>query len=92
VAISSNRVGIQVQLGQDLGGRQRMGDVGFAGEALLAQVGLGPELGGLPDAFNLLRRQVGFCLAEQLREAGGAPRAGTWNQAKQRLRNIHTGG
>ncbi len=38
-------VGIQMQVGEDFRGGQRMRDVGFARQALLAQMGLGAELG-----------------------------------------------
>ena len=47
-------VGIQVQVGEDLRGGERMRDVGLAREALLALVRLGAELGGRADALDLL--------------------------------------
>ena len=57
-----DRVGIEVQVGEDVGGGERMRDVGLAREALLALVGVGAELGGLADALDLLGRQVGSTL------------------------------
>ena len=66
------RVGVEVQVGEDLRGRDRVRDVGFAGEALLALVGGGAELGGGADALDLLGRQVAADLAEQVLEARSA--------------------
>ena len=53
------RVGVEVQVGEDVGGRHRMGDVGLAREALLALVRRGAELGRRAHALDLLGRQVG---------------------------------
>ncbi len=53
------RVGVEVQFGQDFGGRHRMGDVGLAAQALLALVGRGAEFGRGAHALDLLGRQVG---------------------------------
>ena len=47
-------VGIQMQLGEDLRRRDRVGDVGLARDARLALVGGGAELGGFADALDLL--------------------------------------
>ena len=49
-----------------------MGDVRLAGQALLALVGRGAELGGFADALHLLGRQVGLDVAQQLLEARSA--------------------
>ena len=56
---ADDRVGVEVQVGEDLGRGHRVRDVGFAAEALLALVRAGAELGGLADALDLVRRQVG---------------------------------
>ena len=58
-----DRVGIQMQVREDFGGGDRMGDVGLAGDALLALVRGGAELGRLADALHLFGRQVGSTLA-----------------------------
>jgi hypothetical protein len=52
------RVGIQLQVGEDVGDRDRMGDVGLARDALLALVALGAEVVGLADPLDLRGRQV----------------------------------
>ena len=52
-------VGIEMQIGQDDGGRDRVRDVGLAGNARLALMRGGAELGGVADALDLLGRQVG---------------------------------
>jgi hypothetical protein len=41
-----DRVGVEMQIRQDLGGRQRMRDVGLTRESLLALVRLGAAFGG----------------------------------------------
>ena len=61
-----DRVRVEVQIRQDGGGRHRMCDVGLAGEALLAFVGGGAELGGLFDAGDLLGREIGADRGQQL--------------------------
>jgi hypothetical protein len=43
---ADNGVGVQVQVGEDFSRGERVGDVGFAREALLALVGFGAELRG----------------------------------------------
>ena len=53
------RVGVEVQLGQDLRGRHRVRDVRLAAQALLALVGRGAEFGRGAHALDLLSRQVG---------------------------------
>ena len=70
------RVGVEVQFGQDFRGRHRMGDVRLAAQALLAQVGGGAEFGRGTHALDLFGRQVGADLAQQVFEARGASRAG----------------
>ena len=61
-----DRVRIEAQVREDRGGGDGMGDVGLAGEALLPLVGRGAELGGFADALDLLGRQVGLDVAQQL--------------------------
>ena len=72
----NDRIGVEVQLGEDLGGCDGMGDVGLAREALLSLVGKSAELGGLADAFHLVRGQVELDLGEQLLQTRSAPCAG----------------
>ena len=63
------------------GDRHRVGDVGLAGEALLALVGRGAELGGLAHALDLLGRQVGCStLLSSSLSPGGASSAGQQSQ------------
>ncbi len=61
-----DRIRVEMQIRQDGGGGHRMRDVGLAGEALLAFVGGGAELGGLFDAGDLLGRQIGADRGQQL--------------------------
>ena len=84
-----DRVGVEMQVGEDLGDGDRMGDVGIAGAALLALVRGGAELGGLTDALDLVGRKVDLRLGQQLLQPGSAPRAGTWKEAEQRRRIVH---
>ncbi len=58
------RVGVQVQFGEDFRGRHRMGDVRLPAQPLLAQVSGGAELGRGAHAFDLLGGQVGADLAQ----------------------------
>ncbi len=53
-------VGIQAQVGEDVGHRHRMGDVGFARDALLPAVLLGAEFIGFAHPLHLGGRQIGF--------------------------------
>ena len=55
----AQRVAVDVQVGEDFGHRQRVGDVGLAGLALLAQMGLRAEGMGAPHGGDVVRRQVG---------------------------------
>ena len=48
-----DRVGIEVQVGEDLGGRERVRDVRLAAEPLLALVRLGAEFSGRAHALDL---------------------------------------
>ena len=64
-------IGIEMQIGEDLGGRDRMGDIGLAGDACLPLVGGGAELGGVAHALDLLGRQVGRDLASSSLTPGG---------------------
>jgi len=52
------RLGVQVPVGEDFRHRQRMGDVGLAGDAELPGVGVGAEVVGGFDALDVLRLQV----------------------------------
>jgi len=80
-------VGVESQAGENFGGGDGMGDVGFAGFALLAFVRLCAELGRVTYAFDLIGRQVAADDAEQIFETGCTARAG--QQAEQGLRVIH---
>src|SRR4029077_4645569 len=60
-----DRIGVQVQVREDRGGGDRVGDEGLAGAALLAVVGRGAEFGRLAHPLDLLRRQVAFYGGEQ---------------------------
>ena len=59
-------VGVEMQVGEDLGRGHRVRDVRLARHALLALVRGGAELGGFPDALHLLVRQVGGNFSQQL--------------------------
>ncbi len=50
------RVGIQTQVGEDVGHRHRVGDVGFAGDALLAAVLFRAEFIGFAHPLDLSGR------------------------------------
>ena len=56
----NQRVGIQLEVCQDVGDRHRMGDVGLAGGALLALMPLGAEVVSLAYPLHLPGRQVGL--------------------------------
>jgi hypothetical protein len=60
---------VHVQVGEQVGDGDRVGDVGLAGQPLLALVGLGAELVRVADAIHLRRRQVGLELVQQLGDA-----------------------
>ena len=83
---------IQVQVGEDVGDRDRMGDVRLAAQALLAFVGLGAELVGVADAIDLRRRQVGLELVEQLRDADRASSGRQQTQDGRRVVHDSDGG
>ena len=53
-------VGIQAQIGEDVGDRHRVGDVGFARNALLAAVLFRAEFIGFAYPLDLSGRQIGF--------------------------------
>jgi hypothetical protein len=76
---------IHVQIGEQVGNGDRVGDVRLAGQALLALVRLGAELISVADAVHLRRRQVGLQLVEQL---GDANRASSGRQQPQDGRRI----
>jgi hypothetical protein len=81
-------VGVEAQLGEDFGGRDGVGDIGLAGLALLAAVGLGAEFGGGADALDLIGRKIGFRRVQQILEARCAPR-GAGQETKERLGIVH---
>ena len=60
---------IDVQVGEDVGGRDRVRDVGLAREALLALVRGRAEFVGLLDALHLVGREVVLQLGDQLVDA-----------------------
>jgi len=54
------RVGVQVQIGEDVGDRHGVGDIGLAGDPLLALMLGGAELIGVTHPLDLHGRQIGF--------------------------------
>ena len=58
-----------MQVGQDAGDRDGMGDVGLAGEAFLAFVGLSAEFVGADNLGDLVGREIGLQPAQKLGEA-----------------------
>ena len=80
-------VGIDAQLREDLGGGDRVGDVGFAGLALLAAVRLGAELGGLADALDLVGGKIRLGGAQEVLETRGP--AGAGQQPEQPVGVVH---
>ena len=62
-------IGVDSQLGQHRGGCERMGDVRFAGFALLAAMGVSSEFGGGLDALGLFGRQVSAHRRQQILKA-----------------------
>ena len=80
-------VGVEVQIGEDLRGRERVRDVGLAGEALLALVRFGAEFSGRANALDLLGRQIGLDAVDQLAQARQSP--GTGQKLKERRRVVH---
>ena len=77
-------VGVEMQIRQDLRGRQRVRYVGLAGKPLLAFMGFGAELGRVANAFHLLFGQVGLEAVDQLAQARQTP--GTGQKLKERRR------
>jgi hypothetical protein len=53
-------VGVELEVGEDVGDRDRMGDVGLARDALLTLVALGAEVVGLAHALDLRGGQIAF--------------------------------
>ena len=80
-------VGIDAQLREDVGGGDRMGDVGLASLAFLATVRLGTELRRLADALDLVGGQVGAGGAQEVLETRGP--AGAGQQPEQPVGVIH---
>src|SRR5262249_15361431 len=66
---------IDVQIREDVGGGDRVRDVGLTRKALLALVSRRPEFISLLDALHLLGRQVVLQLGNELIDAEGAPSA-----------------
>jgi hypothetical protein len=56
---ADDRVGVEAQLGEDFGDGDRVGDVGFAGAALLALVGCGAEFRGARGCARPDRGKIG---------------------------------
>ena len=71
-----DRVRVEMQVGEDLSGRQRVRDVGLAGKTLLSLVRLGAELGGRTYALHLVGRKVGHDAVDQLAQARQSPGTG----------------
>ena len=81
------RLGVEPQVGEQVGDRDRMGDVGLARAAALALVGLEGEVVGGLDALDVLGRQVALELVDQLVDADGPSSVG--QQAAQGRRDVH---
>src|SRR5581483_7999277 len=84
------RVGIEVQIGEECRRRYRVRDEGLTGEALLSFVGGGAELRCLLDPRYLVGRQVFTDGGQKLLESRSAPSAG--EQSQERRRIVHTKG
>ena len=54
------RVGVELEIGEDVGDRDRMGDVGLTRHALLALMALGAEVVGFAHALDLRGGQIAF--------------------------------
>ena len=80
-------VGVDAQTRQNFGCGDRVGNVGFAGIALLAAVGLGAEFCGEANAIDLLGGQVRAGGAQQFLETRG-PAGSARQKAEQRLRIV----
>ena len=80
---------IESQVGEQVGDGDRMGYVGFAGQALLPFMGRRAEIVGLPDRVDLVGSQVGFELREEL---GDAYRASSSRPEAQNGRRVVHGG
>ena len=59
------RLAVEVPLGEDLGHRDRVGDIGIAGLAELALVGGFAELVRALELNNVLRLEIAGCVLEQ---------------------------
>ena len=53
-------VGVELEVGEDVGDRDRMGDVGLTRDAFLTLVALGAEVVGLAHALDLRGGQIAF--------------------------------
>ena len=71
-----DRVGVEMEVGEDRGGGDRVGDERLTREALLAAVDRGAEFGRLANAAHLLGGQVAADGAQQLLQSRSASSAG----------------
>jgi len=78
---------VEPQVGEQVGHGHRVGDVGLAGAAALAVMGLEGEVVRLLHPLDLLRGQVGLELGDQLGDAYGPSSVG--QQAAQGRRDVH---
>src|SRR5687767_396289 len=81
---------VEVQVGEDVGDRDRVGDEGLAGLALLALVRSLRVLESLAHPLDLVGREVGLDLGRELTDPGSASSAR--QQSEDGRRVIHPGG
>ncbi len=82
-----HRLRVEPQVGEQVGDRYRVRDVGLAGAAPLAVMGLEREIVGFLHQLDLVGRQVGLQLRDELVDADGASSIG--QQAAQGRRDVH---
>src|SRR5215470_19066019 len=81
-------IGVEVQVGEDRGGSDRMGDEGLTRETLLSLMNRGAEFGRLADAAHLLGGQIAADRAEQLLQSRSASSAGQQSQERRRVLHV----
>jgi len=81
------RLGIEPEVGKQVGDRHRVGYVRLARAPTLARVGAGGEIVRFLDALDLGRGQVALELRDQLADADGA--SSVRQQAAQGRRDVH---